>query len=146
MPMGTFFAMKKMYQIGADRNTKGRTRERLAQILRQVSLRLAMVVIMIAMMATFTGLFQFVTPLLCLAAVIAVLADGVLQLGFGIVDTLFTFAIVIARKGLHWDGPGKEQGNHKRGYRYLALLKHATFSRKNWRHLIPQSSAAARAG
>jgi hypothetical protein len=85
---------------------------------------MVVVMIVIAMVAAFTCFFQIVAAFLCLAAVIAVLALGVMQLDFRIADSLFALSVtvMVIGKCLRGDGPSQEPGKDQYRNQRFAFL------------------------
>src|SRR5215831_15430554 len=73
-------------------------------------LALAVIVIVVTIaivVAALTGFLQLVAPLFGLTAVLAMFADGFLQVHLRLVDTAFALIIAIHRLG--WNGAGHQE-------------------------------------
>jgi membrane protein implicated in regulation of membrane protease activity len=86
-----------------------------------------MPVVIVIMAAAFPRLFQFAAAILSLAAALAVLANGLLQLAFCIVDFLFALSlvVVVTVKRLRGNGPAQKRENDQCCNQRSDFLEHA---------------------
>jgi magnesium-transporting ATPase (P-type) len=87
-----------------------------------------MIMIAVAMAAAFPLLLKLTAPLFCLAAVLAMLADRLVQSLFGLVDLLFTLTVAITIAVLCLGCPkATEHETRRKNCRYDSLFpNHST--------------------
>jgi uncharacterized membrane protein YhaH (DUF805 family) len=85
---------------------------------------MVVVMVVIAMVAAFTCFLQIVAAFFGLAAMLAVLALGVMQFKFRIADSLFALSVtvMVIGKCLRGDGPSQEPGKDQCRNQRFAFL------------------------
>jgi hypothetical protein len=86
----------------------------------------SVVVIMVAAMASFACFFQVMAAPLRLAAVFAMFAFRIVQLGFGLVDTVFAFSVIVAINRPCGNCSAQERENNERRNECSGSCEHAT--------------------